>query len=103
MASSMIFENQPRIFELFLPLPAVAAAPTATMSAATSLLTRRHRTCFSDGHIPAAVFSSVEFLNSIRCFLIGGHLNEAETLAAACIAIGDDLGRLHASRLSKDS
>src|ERR1051326_7367417 len=83
-------------------LPAIAAAATTTTMSAAALFARRHRTGFSNSHIPAAVFRSVEFLNSIRCFLIGGHLDEAETLAAAGVAIGDDLGRLNTSRLSEN-
>src|SRR5215831_13500518 len=70
--------------------------------AAAAALARCHWPRFSDSHISAAVISSIEFLDSIRSFLIGGHLNEAKALAAARIAISNDLGGLNTSRLSED-
>src|SRR5207249_7289953 len=74
-------------------LPAVSAAATAAaMSAAAAVFSRRHRARFGDGHVSTAVFSSVEFLNRVRGFLIAGHLNETESLASTGIAIRDDLG-----------
>jgi len=86
-----------------ISLPAISAATaatTTTMSAA--FLSRGHRTGFSDGHISPAIFNSVEFLNGIRGFLIGRHFHESKSLTPARIAIGDDLGGLNASCLSKD-
>jgi hypothetical protein len=84
------------------PSPTVAAAAPTTAAMSAAFLARRHRSSFGDSHISAAVFSSVEFLNRIRSFLIRGHLNEAKALAAAGISIGDNFGGLNASGLSED-
>ena len=96
--------NRTRRLKLYLrriSLPAISAATAATaMSAA--FLSGGHRTGFSDSHISPAIFDSIEFLNRIRGFLIGGHFDESESFASARIAIGDDLGGLNASSLSKD-
>ena len=72
------------------------------MSAAAAVFSRRHRARFGDCHVSTAVFSSVEFLNRVRGFLIAGHLNETESFASTGIAIRDDFGGLNASRLTKD-
>jgi hypothetical protein len=101
--TSSLFGTNPWICKgLFSFLPAIAAAATTTAPMSSAIFPRRHRTGFGDGHIPATVFSSVEFLDCIRSFLIAGHLDKAEAFAAASIAIGNDLGGLNAPRLCED-
>jgi len=81
-------------------LPTVSPAAAAARS--TAVITRRHGTGFSNGHIPPAVFGAIELLNRICGFLIARHLDETEPLASPRIAIGNDFGGLDASRLSED-
>src|SRR5262245_55120079 len=84
------------------PLQNTDHLPTATAATGPAVFPRCHRTCFSDGHVTAAVFSSVEFLNSISRFLIRRHFHKAETFTTACVTIGDDLCGLNTSRLRED-
>src|SRR5881296_379507 len=75
---------------------------SASSTTAAAAFAGSHRTRFSDRHVPAAVVGAVEFLDRVRSFLIGGHLDKSEALASARVAIGDDLGGLNGSGLSKD-
>src|SRR5262249_7194233 len=83
-------------------LPATAAAATAPMTATAAAFTRCHGPGFRNGHVAAAVFGAVEFLDGICGFLIGGHLDKTEAFASSGVAIGNDLRGLNAPCLSKD-
>jgi hypothetical protein len=70
-------------------VPSTTAATPAPATAARTLFTR---TGFVDGQRPAIVLLAIERRDGCLRFLIAGHFNEPEPLAAAGITIIDDLG-----------
>jgi hypothetical protein len=73
---------------------AAAAVPSTTAAAPAPAATRTllTRTGFVDGQGPAIVLLAIERRDGCLRFLIAGHFNEPEPLAAAGITIIDDLG-----------
>jgi hypothetical protein len=68
-----------------------AATESTTASAATATIFARTR--FVDGQGPAAMLLAIERRDRRLGFLIGAHLDEAESLGSARVAIVDDLSR----------
>jgi hypothetical protein len=86
---------------------AASTTTTATVAAATTTATAATSTAFFagtgfvDGQRPTAMFLAVEGVDCVLGFFIGRHLDESESLAAAGIAIIDDLRRNHLAVLAK--
>src|SRR5262249_30884964 len=68
------------------------AAPTAAAAATAAVFARLG---FVDGQRAAVNFLAVHGLDGCLGLLVGAHLDEAEPLGAAGVAVHDDLGRLH--------
>src|SRR5271165_2324417 len=75
-----------------IPSPATTATtvPTAATALPAAFLARLG---FVDGQRSAVMLLAVERLNGGLGFLVAAHLDEAEPLGAAGVAILDDLGR----------
>jgi hypothetical protein len=81
---------------------ATTAAAEATTSAATATAAALFaRAGFVDGQRAAAMFLAVERADRRLGFLIGAHLDEAESFGSAGVAIVDDLGGDYRPMLSK--
>lgn len=78
--------------------PAITAAPTTTATATAAVSTAAAATTifagagFIDGEGSATVLLAVECLDGGLGFIVIGHLDEPEPLAAAGVSVVDDLG-----------
>jgi hypothetical protein len=88
----------------------ITPATTATAAAATSTATTTAKTAtgaiftrarFVDCQRTAIVFLGVEPIDRRLSLGVASHFNEPETLAAATVAVRDDLGTVHRSELRK--
>src|SRR5205085_8796306 len=80
---------------------AAAAITTATAAAAAAARTILTRLGFIDGECAAFVLAAVQTLDGCSRFRLTSHLDEAEALAPARVAIGDDLRALHIAECTK--
>jgi hypothetical protein len=81
--------------------PTAAAVSTTPTAAATASAAFRFRPGFIHGEGPAAKLLAVQAGDGRLGVLIALHFDEAETFAAACVAVVNDLGTLNRPELAK--
>ncbi len=79
---------------------AAATAITTTTTAAAASIFAGTRFIYRER--ATVVFFFVQALDRGLRFLIAAHFNEAETLASACVTIGNHLGTVYSAELRKE-
>src|SRR3954469_7560839 len=75
--------------------PTVAAAAPAAAATVTTAAAGFLGLGLVDGEVTAVVLGAVEGVDRGSRFFVRAHLDEAEALASAALAVLDDLGALH--------
>ncbi len=88
------------VFKCYL-VAAAAVALIASTLLAGAIFAGLHRACFTDSDSAAVERRTVQGVDGVLRLLVGGHLNEAETLMATGGAIIDDRGRFDGASLGE--